>query len=62
MLGERLGFDIQLGQQRFNSSFTSESRARFINSSLNWSLSKHYFLGLGATGIGVTHRAITNGS
>jgi hypothetical protein len=49
MLGEKLGFDIQLGQQQFNSSFTSESRARFINSSLNWSLSKHYFLGLGAT-------------
>jgi hypothetical protein len=49
MLGEKLGFDIQLGQQNFNSSFTAESRARFINSSLNWSLSKHYFLGLGAT-------------
>jgi hypothetical protein len=48
-LGEKLGFDIQLGQQNFTSSFTSESRARFINSSLNWSLSKHYFLGLGAT-------------
>ena len=48
-LGEKLGFDIQLGQQNFMSSFTSESRARFINSSLNWSLSKHYFLGLGAT-------------
>ena len=49
MLGEKLGFDIQLGQQRFNSSFTSESRVRFINSSLNWSLSRHYFLGLGGT-------------
>jgi hypothetical protein len=48
-MSEKLGFDIQLGQQTLDSSFTSVSRARFINSNLNWSLSKHYFLGLGAT-------------
>jgi hypothetical protein len=47
-LGGILGFDIEVGQQNFTSSVTAESRARFINSSLDLFLSRHYFLGVGA--------------
>jgi len=48
-LGETLHLMLQAGQQNFGSSLTSQSRSRFINSSIDWSFSAHYFLGGGMT-------------
>ena len=48
-LGETLRLMLQAGQQDFGSAFTSQSRSRFINSSLDWSFTAHYFLGGGFT-------------
>jgi hypothetical protein len=48
-LGEGLHFEIQAGQQSVNSAFTSQSRARFVNGSMDWNIGAHYFLGFGAT-------------
>lgn len=44
-----LGFDLEAGQQNFASSSTAETRARFVNASLDWFLSRRYFLGVGAS-------------
>jgi hypothetical protein len=44
-----LHFEIQAGQQSVNSAFTSQSRARFVNGSMDWNIGAHYFLGFGAT-------------
>jgi hypothetical protein len=48
-LGETLRLMLQAGQQDFGSSLTSQSRSRFITSSLDWSFSAHYYLGGGFT-------------
>jgi len=48
-LGERLRFELQAGQQDITSEFRSQSRARFINGSVDWYLGPHYFLGAGLT-------------
>jgi len=48
-IGEKLQFDVQIGQQNTFSSLTSQSRARFLNGNLNYSLGTHYYLGLGMT-------------
>jgi hypothetical protein len=48
-LGETLRLMLQAGQQNFGSALTSQSSSRFINSSLDWSFSAHYFLGGGLT-------------
>ncbi len=48
-LGENLRFDVQAGQQNFTSLLTSESRVRWATSTLDWFLSRHYFLGAGFT-------------
>jgi hypothetical protein len=48
-LGETLRLMFQAGQQNFGSALTSQSRSRFITSSLDWSFSAHYFLGGGLT-------------
>jgi hypothetical protein len=48
-LGEGLQFDVQVGQQDVLSSFTSQSRSRFINGNLNWLFGPRYYLGVGFT-------------
>jgi hypothetical protein len=48
-LGETLRLMLQAGEQDFGSALTSQSRSRFINSSVDWSFSAHYFLGGGMT-------------
>ncbi len=48
-LGDRLRFDFQGGQQNVKSSFSSESRARYINSNLDYLIGLHYILGFGWT-------------
>ena len=48
-MGETLRLMLQAGQQDFGSSLTTQSRSRFINSSVDWSFSAHYFLGGGFT-------------
>jgi hypothetical protein len=46
---ESLRLSLQAGQQNFVSTFTSQTRARFVNGSLDWTLLAHYFLGGGVT-------------
>ena len=48
-LGDRLRFDFQGGQQNVKSSFSSQSRARYINSNLDYLIGLHYILGFGWT-------------
>jgi hypothetical protein len=48
-LGETLRLMLQAGQQNFGSSLTSQTRSRFVNASLDWSFTAHYFLGGGFT-------------
>lgn len=48
-LGENVQFELQGGQQNFNSSFTRQDRARFLNGSLDWYMGSRYFLGAGVT-------------
>jgi hypothetical protein len=48
-LGEGFRFDLQGGEQNIISSFTRQTRARFINGNLDWFLGTHYYLGLGVT-------------
>ncbi len=48
-LGETLRLMFQAGQQNFGSALTTQSRSRFLTSSLDWSFSAHYFLGGGLT-------------
>jgi len=48
-LGESLRFDIQVGQQNFASTLTNESRVRWLTSTVDWFLARHYFLASGIT-------------
>jgi hypothetical protein len=48
-LGEGFRFEVQAGQQSLASSFTSQSRARFVSGNVDWYLGSHYFLGVGLT-------------
>ncbi len=48
-IGEKLTFDVQVGQENIDSSFTSQTRARFINGDLQWLVHRNYFLGAGIT-------------
>ena len=48
-LGESFRFDVQGGQQNLVSTFTNENRVRWVTSTLDWFLSRHYFLGGGLT-------------
>ncbi len=48
-LSERLRFEIEGGDQNIESSFTSLGRAKWITSTLDWFLFRHYFLGSGVT-------------
>jgi len=48
-LSETLRVMLQVGQQKFGSNFTSQTLSRFVNSTVDWSFSAHYFLGGGLT-------------
>jgi hypothetical protein len=48
-LGERLRLDVQAGEQHLVSSFTNETRARWLTGTLDWFVGAHYFLGSGFT-------------
>ena len=47
--GEKIRFDLQAGEQNYASALTNQTRARFINSSVDWFLAAHYALGAGYT-------------
>ena len=49
-LSERLRFEFQGGQQSFNGAVSRQTRARFLNSRLEWFFGLNYFLGFGVTG------------
>jgi hypothetical protein len=44
---DRLRFELQMGQQNLNSPFSDQSRARFVNATVDWLLGAHYVLGGG---------------
>jgi hypothetical protein len=46
-IGERLRVEISGGQQEFRSVFTDDNRGFFMNSNIDWFLSRHYGLGGG---------------
>ena len=46
-VGDRLRVEISGGQQEFRSAFTEDNRGLFMNSSIDWFLSRHYSLGGG---------------
>ena len=46
---ESLRLSVQAGQQNFVSALTSQTRARFVNGSLDWTFGAHYFLSGGVT-------------
>jgi hypothetical protein len=46
---ESLRFDIQVGQQNIISAFTSSTRARFVNGTVDWDFGSHFALGAGFT-------------
>jgi hypothetical protein len=46
---ESLRLSVQGGAQNFASTFTNQTRARFVNGSLDWSFVAHYFLSGGVT-------------
>jgi hypothetical protein len=48
-LGESLQFDVQVGQQDISSTFTSQSRSRFITGNLNWFFRANYYVGAAMT-------------
>jgi hypothetical protein len=48
-LGEGLRFEVQAGRQALESSFSSQSRARFIQGNVDWYLGTRYFLGFGVS-------------
>ncbi len=48
-LSDSLRLELQGGQQDFTSPFTSQTRARFINGSLDWTFAHHYVVGAGLT-------------
>jgi hypothetical protein len=47
--GTAFHIEVQAGQQNFLSAFTAQNRARFVNTNLDWFLSRHYVLGGGLT-------------
>lgn len=48
-LRETLRIDLQAGRQDFASSLTGDSRAHWLNFTVDWFLGRHYFLGSGMT-------------
>lgn len=48
-IGEKLRFELQAGRQAVSSTFTAQSRAKFITGNVDWYLNPHYFIGLGLT-------------
>jgi len=48
-LRETLRLDLQAGRQDFASSLTGDSRAHWLNFTVDWFLGRHYFLGSGMT-------------
>ncbi len=46
-IGERLRIEISGGQQEFRSTFTDDTRGFFMNSNIDWFLSRHYSIGGG---------------
>lgn len=48
-IGDKLRFEFQGGQQHLTSTFTSQSRARYINANLDYLVGRHYILGYGWT-------------
>jgi hypothetical protein len=48
-LSERLRLDVLLGDESFNSSYTSNNTSRFVNANLETSFGTHYFLQGGFT-------------
>jgi hypothetical protein len=48
-IGERFRLDLQAGQQDISSPFTGENRSRWINTTADWLLGSHYFVGSGFT-------------
>ena len=48
-LGDRTHFEAQIGQQSFNSSFTSQNRSRFFNAQFDTNLGSRFFLQGGFT-------------
>ena len=49
MIGEGFRLEVQAGQQDFLSPLSQQNRARFLNSSMEWFLGSHFFLGSGFT-------------
>jgi hypothetical protein len=48
-VGENLRIELQAGQQDFLSPLSVQTRARFVNSNVEWFLGRHMFLGSGFT-------------
>jgi len=46
---EALQLDVQMGLQNIESQLTSQNRARWINTTVDWFFRAHYFLGSGFT-------------
>ena len=46
-VGDKFRLEVQGGQQDLHSSFTQQNSSRWVNSSLDWFISTHYFLGGG---------------
>ncbi len=46
-IGERFRLDVQGGQQDFTSSLTGINRSRWINTTIDWLIGRHYFVGSG---------------
>ncbi len=46
-IGDRLRLEISGGQQEFRSAFTEDNRGFFMNSNIDWFLSRHYSIGGG---------------
>lgn len=46
-IADSLRFELQMGRQELHSPFTDQSRARFVNATLDWLLGLHYVLGGG---------------
>jgi hypothetical protein len=47
--GDNLRWEVQGGQQNFLSSLTQQNRARWVNSTVDWMVGGHYFVGAGFT-------------
>jgi hypothetical protein len=47
--GDKIRFELQGGQQSLKSTFSAQSRARYINATSDYMLGRHYLLGAGWT-------------